>query len=335
MVQPVLSVRAYRAAQWPWRRIIGVLFLRVMGKLNSYEAFRSLQKQKTTGDAIRTSCEERKLQLISHDVTCDEYPSATLHEINLDDKLNDRVFLYFHGGGYRKPISDKGHVPVILECAKALGAGKIFVLEYGLTPELQYPGQLYQAACAVNKLLVDMDYQPGQIVVGGDSAGGNLLLALLAHIKEPHPLVPTVQLPKQNSKLRGALAISPWVSTTYTAGSYDENNSKDYLTRSRLELLNQAWVPKQKLWADFLQAPAGFWATLPVESMLFTAGGFEVFRDDIRVLASLIRSETGNEVLEFFEAPGEIHVGPAVDAALGLPPCKSFLEALRWCHDMK
>lgn len=335
-MQPFLALQAYRSAQWPWRRILGVLFLRVMGKLSSYEAFRSLQKQLSTGDAIRTACEERKLQVISHHVACDEYPPATLHEINLDNnKLQDRVFLYFHGGGYRNPISGKGHVPIILECAKALGAGKTFVLEYGLTPELQYPGQLYQAACALNKLLVDLDYQPRQIVVGGDSAGGNLLLTLLAHIKQPHPLVPVVRLPKENSKLRGALAISPWVSTTYTARSYDENDSKDYLTRSRLELLNRAWMPKQELWADFLQAPAGFWATLPVDSMLFTAGGFEVFRDDIRALAASIRTETSSKLLEYFEAPGEIHVEPAVDAALSLPRCKTFLEALRWCRDLE
>lgn len=261
--------------------MIAVLLLRLQGRLRSFQAFRSLQAQTSTGDTLRKACEERKLRLTSHHISCESYPSATLHEIALESMSREQVLLYFHGGGYSKPINGRGHMPVILECAKALGAGRVFVLEYGLTPGLQYPGQLYQAACATNKVLVDLDCQPGQIVVGGDSAGGNLVLALLAHMKQAHPLVPAIRTSRREDKLKGAFTISPWVSTTYDARSYDDNKAKDYLARWNFNLFTREWAPEPELWADSLRAPSGFWANLSVEHMLVTVGGFEVLRNDL------------------------------------------------------
>jgi len=289
----------------------------------------------TTGDSIRTACLERELKLRSHVVQCDQWPSATLHEIELEPHLRERVFLYFHGGGYRNPINGPGHIPVVLECAEALGAGRVFLLEYGLVPELRYPGQLVQAANALNLLLGQLDCQAKQVVIGGDSAGGNLVLALLAHIKQPHPLVPEITRVSSDVKLKGTLLISPWVSETRTAASYEENAEKDYLTREAMEAFTRLWAPRKELWADCFQAPTSFWVGLPVERILLTVGGFEVFRDDVRTLATMMEAKsTKDSLVRFVETPSEVHVQPAVDAALRLPWCKSLLEILLWCRSL-
>lgn len=291
--------------------------------------------QPTTGDAIRHACHERKLKLTSHGVHCDQWPSATLHEVETSSHSQETVFVYFHGGGYRNPLREVGHMPAVLECAKALDAGRIFLLEYGLIPELQYPGQLVQAACALNLLLNQLGCRPDQVVIGGDSAGGNLTLALLAHIKHPHPLVPNVERVPIDGKLKGALLISPWVSNAITAGSYEENSKKDYLNREAVEEFIRLWAPKAEMWADCLLAPINFWKDLPVERALITVGGFEVFRDDVRTLATMMEAKSNKDSLvRFVETPAEVHVQPAVDAALRLPLCKSLLEILLWCHSL-
>jgi len=291
--------------------------------------------QPTTGDAIRHACHERKLKLISHGLHCDQWPSATLHEIETTSPSQETVFLYFHGGGYRNPLREVGHMPVVLECAKALDAGRIFLLEYGLIPELQYPGQLVQAACALNLLLKQIGCRPDQVVIGGDSAGGNLILALLAHIKQPHPLVPSVGRVPINGKLKGALLISPWVSNAITAASYEENSKKDYLNREAVEEFIRLWAPKAEMWADCFLPPTDFWKDLPVERVLLTVGGFEVFRDDVRTLATMMEAKSNKDsLIRFVETRAEIHVQPAVDAALHLPLCKSLLEILLWCRSL-
>jgi acetyl esterase/lipase len=278
--------------------------------------------QPTTGDAIRHACHECKLKLKSHGVHCDQWPSATLHEIETSPhSAQETVYLYFHGGGYRNPLREIGHMPV--------------VLEYGLVPELQYPGQLVQAACALNLLLNQLGCRPDQVVIGGDSAGGNLALALLAHIKQPHPLVPNVEGFPIDGKLKGALLISPWVSNATTAASYDENSKKDYLNREAVEEFIRLWGPKAELWADCLLAPGSLWKDLPVERVLITVGGFEVFRDDVRTHATRMEAKSNEDSLvRFVETPAEVHVQPAVDAALHLPLCKSLLEILLWCRSL-
>jgi acetyl esterase/lipase len=192
-----------------------------------------------------------------------------------------------------------------------------------------------QAACALNLLLNRLGCRPGQVVIGGDSAGGNLALALLAHIKQPHPLVPNVERVSVDGELKGALLISPWVTVATTAASYDENAKKDYLTREAAKDFVRQWAPKEEMWADFFQAPAKFWTRLPAKRVLLTVGGFEVFRDDVRTLATMMEAKSSKESpVRFVETPGEIHVQPGVDSALHLPLCKSLLEILLWCRSL-
>lgn len=258
-----------------------------------------------------------------------------VHEIPSVQHPRERVFLYFHGGGYWNPLNAPAHMPIILECSKALGVGRTFVLEYGLAPGLQYPGQLYQAACALNLLLGKLDCQLGDIVIGGDSAGGNLVLALIAHMKQPHSLVPAVRSLAGDSKLRGAVLISPWVSQTDTATSYAENSARDYLTREAMTFFTRQWAPKDEFWADLFKAPTEFWKDIPVKKALVTVGGFEVFRDDVQEMAKLMGARADkSSAVSFVEAPAEVHVHSGVDSALGLPFCKSFLEILLWCRDL-
>lgn len=165
------------------RRCLLVALARSMRSLSLRQS-RSLARQ--TGETIAKYCVSNHVRhetVKLHDT--DGFPSATLHCLDQDVSDNGNVLLYFHGGGYVSPISAV-HVLFAQRAALAANAKLIF-LEYTLAPECAYPGQLAQATAALRHVLKTR--HPSQVVIGGDSAGGNLTLAVLAHMQRPHPRV--------------------------------------------------------------------------------------------------------------------------------------------------
>jgi acetyl esterase/lipase len=243
------------------------------------------------------------------------------------------VLLYIHGGGYVSPLHKATHMPLILKMGEALhgASGKTFILEYGLAPGLKYPGQLGQSVCALNYLLTELGCELEQIVLGSDGSGGNLALALLMHIKEPHPLVPKIVGHPRCDRFKGALLISPWVSPNCAAASYAVNSAKDCLTVAGLEECTRLWAPEQAKWTDSAQTHSCTLAPVLARKILLTVGSFEIFRDDVKMLAVKIDAKTDKgcpiKSLEFQDA---VHLQAVVDEALGLPLCKSLSETLLW-----
>lgn len=126
-----------------------------------------------------------------------------------------------------------------------------------------------------------------QIILSGDSAGGNLLLALLSHLIHPHPEVPPIFLPPDSS-FRGAALLSPWVTfDTESSDSMRRNRAKDVLHIPSLETWSAQFTgsapPDNYL--DPLRAPAEWWVGLPIRHILLVSGADEIFVDDIDVFA--------------------------------------------------
>ncbi|KAJ2550805.1 hypothetical protein EV175_003930 [Coemansia sp. RSA 1933] len=91
-------------------------------------------------------------------------------------KNGDKVVLYFHGGSYIT-----GNLDVYRNLHARLSSETrlpVYPIEYQLAPQFKYPTQLYDAYCAYMYLRHDLKYNAGDIVISGDSAGGNLALAL-------------------------------------------------------------------------------------------------------------------------------------------------------------
>ena len=102
--------------------------------------------------------------------------------------------LYLHGGGYSfYPQSYANFIALITLAAKS----KTFALDYRLSPEYRFPAQLDDALYAYHWLL-DEGVDPANLVVAGDSAGGNLALALLLRARESNLPLPSL-----------AVALSP------------------------------------------------------------------------------------------------------------------------------
>lgn len=143
---------------------------------------------------------------------------------------DSRVLLYFHGGGYCSG-SIKSHR------AMAGGVGKLagirtLAIAYRLAPEHPYPAQLEDALKAW-RFLRAQGYAPEHIAVGGDSAGGNLTLALLLALREFGEVLPAA-----------AWLVSPWTDLLMTGASIctkadiDPLIGRDYLTGLAHAFLN-------------------------------------------------------------------------------------------------
>ncbi len=102
--------------------------------------------------------------------------------------------LYFHGGGYSfYPRSYANFIALITRAAKS----RTFALDYRLSPEHRFPAQLEDALNAYRWLLED-GTDPDRLILAGDSAGGNLTLALLLSAREsklPLPALAVVLSP--------------------------------------------------------------------------------------------------------------------------------------------
>jgi hypothetical protein len=106
----------------------------------------------------------------------------------------------------------------VLDAARAADCESVVFLEYTLTPACRYPGQLVQAATAVNAVMKKEGIGAEQILLGGDSAGGNLALGVLAHVIKPHPDVPVIASGegRGEERFKGVFLLSPWQVQPFT-----------------------------------------------------------------------------------------------------------------------
>lgn len=153
-----------------------------------------------------------------------------------DRKRAKKIVYFFHGGGYFVPIN-YGHLEWCITAYVNAGRVKerpdvaVAILQYTLSPRGGYPLQLFQAAAGLAHILRS-GVRPGDIIFGGDSAGGNLTAQLMCHLLHPHPAAEPINL---DEPIAGIFAVSPWVSNRSDTSSFEENKYIDMLTPSIVE----------------------------------------------------------------------------------------------------
>jgi acetyl esterase/lipase len=133
--------------------------------------------------------------------------------ISVADSTDKMTILYLHGGGHVIG-STTSHADLVARLSRATGA-RALSLNYRLAPEHPFPAALEDAQAAYLWLL-DNGARPETIVVSGDSAGGNLALALMLALKDAGEPLP-----------RGAALISPGTDFARKGGSYEDRVEAD------------------------------------------------------------------------------------------------------------
>lgn len=150
-------------------------------------------------------------------VSCRREPLAGLPAARLvpHGAPDDAVLLYWHGGAYLVG-SIRSHRPLVSHIAHAAGVQAI-IPEYRLAPEHRFPAAV-EDAVRVYRQLLDDGIEPARIVVGGDSAGGGLTVAMLLSLRDGN-----VPLP------RACVLLSPWLDLTGSGESMHTRSGQDPL----------------------------------------------------------------------------------------------------------
>ncbi|KAK0440480.1 Alpha/Beta hydrolase protein, partial [Desarmillaria tabescens] len=122
----------------------------------------------------------------------------------------DQVILYCHGGAYMMSCSENimtfcQYLQVELE-QRNIHVG-IAILAYKLLPDNPFPTQLCKDKATFDTLF-KAGAKPKNITLTGASAGGNLVLQMLAHILHHHASIE----PIPEMRFCGIFLMSPWVS---------------------------------------------------------------------------------------------------------------------------
>ncbi|MEO1289173.1 MAG: alpha/beta hydrolase [Chloroflexota bacterium] len=104
-----------------------------------------------------------------------------------EDAQRDKVLMYIHGGGFVFQ-SVEIYTPYLMWLAHLSGY-QIFAMNYRLAPEHPYPAALDDVENSYYWLLEE-GYEAQSIALGGDSAGGNLVAALLLRLRDDEVEMP-------------------------------------------------------------------------------------------------------------------------------------------------
>ena len=229
-----------------------------------------------------------------------------LARVTVRQRSDDLAILYFHGGAYATG-SPETHLGLAGRIARLTGL-PVYLPAYRLAPEHPAPAA-FEDAVSAHAALLAKGYPPDRIVLGGDSAGGGLALALLSH------------LCRSGQRPAGLFAFAPWTDLALTGESLHRNAATDVvLPAARLQeavrLVRGDLSPDDPrispLYAAFPDAPPVF----------LQVGSREILLDDSRRIASRLRAAGGRVTLQ--EWPDCPHVWQILDG--WLPEARAALR---------
>jgi len=245
----------------------------------------------------------------------------------------EKVILAFHGGDYTRLSGHPRDTPA--EIARGLlkyvrDVDRVFVPDYRLSSAEPlealhpFPTALLDALTSYLYLVKSLEFSPADIILEGDSAGGNLAIALTRYLVEYRGCVGPLTPPK------ALLLLSPWADVSCSHNGIPGGSATTFVESDilgspteTLEYPLRALTGPHGLEAAETNpyiSPASLHPDLVVDFKGFPrtfiiAGGAEVFVDQIRTLRDRMVKDLGqgNGVLEeegkvrYHEAPDAVH----------------------------
>jgi acetyl esterase len=185
------------------------------------------------------------------------------------------ALVFFHGGGWT--IGDLDTHDVVCRQLAAGARCVVFSVDYRLAPEHPFPAAVedcFYATEFVHQNADTLKIDPNRIVVGGDSAGGNLaaVVALMARDKAVPPLA-------------GQLFIYPATDQRCAFPSHERNGEGYLLTRDAIRFFRAGYLPNPPDRTDWRASPllAASHAGLPPAFVL--TAGYDPLIDEGRAYA--------------------------------------------------
>lgn len=226
-------------------------------------------------------------------VTYVENEKFSMEYLEAEHNLHHLGILQLHGGGYVGMLINAHRSTGVLYSQVGKGAS-VLTIDYRVAPENPYPAALEDALYAYEWLLKN-GFHEEEIILGGDSAGGGLAMALCLYLRDHGRKLP-----------KGIVAMSPWTDLTASGASYEENYELDPLfgkTRDSL-IFDSAYIGNNDPKNPYISPVFGDFTGFP--PMLIQVGSIEMLLSDSRTVAKKAR-EKGVQV-KLSEYEGMFHV---------------------------
>ncbi|NNE88756.1 MAG: alpha/beta hydrolase fold domain-containing protein [Silicimonas sp.] len=230
-----------------------------------------------------------------------------ISRITMGDADDTAAILYMHGGGYvaGSAWTHRG----MLATFSRLSGTPVYAPDYRLAHHTPFPAAFDDAVSAWHVLRTVHKLPAERILLAGDSAGGGLALALLAHVLN------------EGETPAGLIGFSPWTDLTLASPSIETNEATDaILVAARMpELCDIVLAGADP--ADPRVSPLHAQWTMPPPVYL-QASATEILCDDTRRMADVLRAAGGEASVDIW--PDAPHVWQIFD---GWVP--EALEALK------
>ncbi len=220
----------------------------------------------------------------------------------------DQVLLYLHGGGFVFGLTSQ-HLKLGAYLAQRLHR-RVLMVDYRLAPDHPFPAALEDCVTAYRWLL-EQGILPQNVVVAGDSAGGNLTVTLLLKLRDTGYQSPAA-----------AACLSPV--TDLTTLDHQRPGFQDpLLTTKAVQFYNQAYLGHQDAHDPLISPVFGDLRGLP--PLLVHVGEDEILREDAVRIVSLAKAAGVEAQLEIY--PRMWHVWQLY---LTLPQATQSLDGLAY-----
>ena len=200
--------------------------------------------------------------------------------------VHKQVIMHCHGGGYSTGSSLYART-LTAKLASCTGM-EVLSFDYRLAPEHPYPAAL-EDAMKVWDYLMRVGYGARDVILTGDSAGGNLALALTLKLKEQGRFLP-----------RGLVLMSPWTDLTSSGESYATKKDVDpVLTNAYLERMILVYAKGEDLTNPFVSPLYGDFRGFPPTYV--QVGENEILLSDATRLVERLKQAGVGAKLDVFE----------------------------------
>lgn len=245
------------------------------------------------------------------------FKPVTIKEMEAEWVCVDRVhmkkyvILYCHGGGYS--TGSTVYARTLTSKLAASTSMDVLCFDYRLAPEHPYPSALEDAMKAWDYLML-LGYGARDVIVAGDSAGGNLALSLVLKLKDERRLLP-----------RGLVLLSPWTDLTSSGKSHETRRELDpVLDEDYLDRMIRSYAPDEDLKNPYISPLFGDFAGFP--PTLIQAGDNEILLSDSLSLHKKMVKENVSVKIDVYKRMWHVfQMSPLKTAHEAMERCAEFI----------
>lgn len=209
-------------------------------------------------------------------------------------KYAPALLVYYHGGGWVMGGLDTHDIALRVLANRAQLA--ILAVDYRLAPEHPWPTPFDDACAALNWAAVRLDEligNPGaKLIVGGDSAGGNLAAAVALASRV------------QNRSLAGQLLIYPSLDATCSSASFASHADCPLLTAADMRWYWKQYAAGQPVAGDACFSPTAATNLAGSPPAIVAVAGIDPLRDEaLDYGVALARHDVSVRLLHYPDLP--------------------------------